>query len=351
MLAMPFTLVGSFGADVWRECGGRSGRACRASRIRDRSPHPARARPASRRGDVRGTIWPPSGSDCFGCSCRRRLWPCSSSAGSGARGSAGRSRPPCRRSIPCFAIRSPAPPRPMPSIQPDPEPIVADQDQLGAHHDSAGKDPRRHRVSPGRSRGLVSDLDDAPLFGSAITRPNRRAPDELFRTLRPAAEFRGRWSASAACSIASSGCRPPANDYNIEGRLAGLARAERRAAVADRRTTSRLPPPCMPEGLSIDERVDVVGYFFKRWAYAAETPSAPHRWCWRSSRSGSRRPTPAGLRRDRHRRPRRWRRSSCSRSSACGWPAAGRRPPPRRRATWKTLADVELFSRAMPSAN
>lgn len=63
--------------------------------------------------------------------------------------------------------------------------------------------------------------------------------------------------------------KAPANDFGVDGYWQGWLEPAG-GPPSPIVVYFRKLPPGMPEGLSIDERVEVVGYFFKRWAYAAK---------------------------------------------------------------------------------
>jgi hypothetical protein len=63
--------------------------------------------------------------------------------------------------------------------------------------------------------------------------------------------------------------KAPDNEYDIEGYWQGWLEPAGGPPSPIVVYFLRLPA-AMPTGLSIDERVEVVGYFFKRWAYAAK---------------------------------------------------------------------------------
>lgn len=154
-------------------------------------------------------------------------------------------------------------------IQPDPEPIVADSDLLGASTNALEK-VRDDTVFREDDREAwfqiwmtLRSTEQAALVKSA-------APPTSFSELygQPRS-FRGRLVRIRGTLHRLERVKAPANDYNIEGYWQGWLEPAGGPPSPIVVYFLNLPPG-MPEGLSIDERVDVVGYFFKRWAYAAK---------------------------------------------------------------------------------
>ena len=89
---------------------------------------------------------------------------------------------------------------------------------------------------------------------------------ELFGQPR---SFRGRPVALAGTLRRLERVTAPNNDYGIDGYWQGWLEPEGGPASPIVVYFLEIPDG-MPSGLTIAERVDVVGYFFKRWAYAAK---------------------------------------------------------------------------------
>lgn len=154
-------------------------------------------------------------------------------------------------------------------IQPDPEPIVADPDLLGASPIALEK-VRDDTVFREDDREAwfqiwmtLRSSDPASLMKSAA---QPTSFSELYGQPR---SFRGRLVRIRGTLHRLERVTAPANDYNIEGYWQGWL--EPAGGPPSPIVVYFLQLPAgMPEGLSIDERVDLVGYFFKRWAYAAK---------------------------------------------------------------------------------
>lgn len=105
--------------------------------------------------------------------------------------------------------------------------------------------------------------DQGPPSPSAVRRVSF---SELYGQPR---SFRGRAVGIAGTLHRLERVEAPANDLGITGYWQGWLEPEEGPASPVVVYFLDIPAG-MPEGLSIDERVDVAGYFFKRWAYAAK---------------------------------------------------------------------------------
>ena len=177
-----------------------------------------------------------------------------------------------------------------------PEPPQIDTRLPGPLTDAAVPDavliePEPQRVAEEDGRPLaaspesLSQVRDDTVFRSG----DRDAWFEIWQTLRdrgpppPSAvrrvsfselygqprSFRGRAVGIAGTLHRLERVEAPVNDAGIDGYWQGWLEPEGGPASPVVVYFLDLPDG-MPEGLSIDERVDVNGYFFKRWAYAAK---------------------------------------------------------------------------------
>lgn len=153
-------------------------------------------------------------------------------------------------------------------IQPEPEPFIA-TGLLGASASSLEK-VRDDTVFRDDDReawfqiwASLRSMDQQQLMKSA-TPPTGFA--ELYGQPRT---FRGRLVRVRGTLHRLQRMQAPANEYDIDGYWQGWLEPAG-GPPSPIVVYFRKLPPGMPEGLSIDERVEVVGYFFKRWAYAAK---------------------------------------------------------------------------------
>ncbi len=98
-----------------------------------------------------------------------------------------------------------------------------------------------------------------------VASPTRVGFRELFGQPR---SFRGRLVAMRGTFHRLEEVRAPANDYGIEGYWQGWLEPEGGPASPVVVQSLRVPA-AMKTGMAIDEPVEVVGYFFKNYAYAA----------------------------------------------------------------------------------
>lgn len=155
-------------------------------------------------------------------------------------------------------------------IEPEPEPLdaaVHDDHLLGASKESLD------RVRD----DTVFRADDRDAWFELWQRLRDRGPPEAAAARRVSftelygqpRSFRGRPVAMAGTLRRLERVEAPENDLGIEGYWQGWLEPE--AGPASPVVVYFLDiPDGMPEGLSIAEPVDVTGYFFKRWAYAAK---------------------------------------------------------------------------------
>jgi len=154
-------------------------------------------------------------------------------------------------------------------IQGDPEPLIADPEDLGASI---------HALERVRDDTVFREEDREAWFQIWMTlRSSEQGSlaqaavpptsfSELFGQPR---SFRGRLVRVRGTLHRLQRVEAPPNEYNITGYWQGWL--EPAGGPASPIVVYFLHLPAgMPEGLSIDERVEVIGYFFKRWAYAAK---------------------------------------------------------------------------------
>lgn len=154
-------------------------------------------------------------------------------------------------------------------IQPDPEPIATDPELLGASPSALAK-VRDDTVFREDDREAwfqiwmtLRSTEQAALVKSAVP------PTSFSELYGQPRSFRGRLVRIRGTLHRLERVKAPENDSNIEGYWQGWL--EPAGGPPSPIVVYFLElPPGMPEGLSIDERVDVIGYFFKRWAYAAK---------------------------------------------------------------------------------
>jgi len=153
-------------------------------------------------------------------------------------------------------------------IEADPEPFVADADELGASATSLA-DVRDDTVfRPGDEEAwfqiwMTLRSSDA----GALERSKARSVSfiELFGQPR---SFRGRLVRFTGTVHRLQKVEAPANDYNITGYWQAWVEPADGPASPIVVYFLRLPEG-MPHGMRVREPVEVVGYFFKRWAYEA----------------------------------------------------------------------------------
>jgi hypothetical protein len=154
-------------------------------------------------------------------------------------------------------------------IEAEPEPLVADPEDVGASL-SALEKVRDDTVFREGDReawfqiwlGLRSDAQKT--LARAPAQPTSFS--ELFGQPR---SFRGRLVRIRGTLHRLQHVQAPPNDYNFDGYWQGWL--EPAGGPSSPIVVYFLQvPPDMPTGMSIDERVEVAGYFFKRWAYAAQ---------------------------------------------------------------------------------
>lgn len=153
-------------------------------------------------------------------------------------------------------------------IEAEPEPIEADADELGASVTSLA-DVRDDTVfRPGDEEAwfqIWMTLRSTDM--QALERSKARAVSfiELFGQPR---SFRGRLVRFKGTVHRLQKVEAPANDYNITGYWQAWVEPADGPASPVVVYFLRLPEG-MPHGMRVREPVEVVGYFFKRWAYEA----------------------------------------------------------------------------------
>jgi hypothetical protein len=153
-------------------------------------------------------------------------------------------------------------------IEAEPEPFIADADELGASSSS---------LAEVRDDTVFRDGDENAWFqiwmtlrstdARALERSDARAVSfiELFGQPK---SFRGRLVRFTGTVHRLQKVQAPANDYNItEYWQAWVEPADGPASPIV--VYFLQVPEGMPHGMRVREPVDVVGYFFKRWAYEA----------------------------------------------------------------------------------
>jgi hypothetical protein len=153
-------------------------------------------------------------------------------------------------------------------IEAEPEPFIADADELGASSSS---------LADVRDDTVFRDDDENAWFqiwmtlrstdARALERADARAVSfiELFGQPK---SFRGRLVRFTGTVHRLQKVQAPANDYNITEYWQGWVEPADGPASPIVVYFLRLPKD-MPHGMRMREPVDVVGYFFKRWAYEA----------------------------------------------------------------------------------
>jgi hypothetical protein len=153
-------------------------------------------------------------------------------------------------------------------IEADPEPFVGNADELAASPDAL------ERV---RDDTVFRPADEQAWFQVWMTlrsgdmrayrKSDARRVDftELFGQPR---SFRGRLVAFRGTIRRLQRVEAPANAYDIEGYWQAWLEPEGGPASPIVVYFLRIPPG-FPQGMKIHEPVEVIGYFFKRWAYAA----------------------------------------------------------------------------------
>ena len=166
------------------------------------------------------------------------------------------------------AIRGPRPEGETVLIEPEPEPFVPEAGALGAPASSLAKV---------RDDTFFRDADmdawEQTFVTLRETGPEglRRAPasrvsfGELFGQPR---SFRGRLVRLRGTFHRLERLEAPRNQYDIREYWQGWLELDDGPSTPIVVQCLRLPPG-MPEGMSISERVEITGYFFKRYAYAA----------------------------------------------------------------------------------
>lgn len=153
-------------------------------------------------------------------------------------------------------------------IEAEPEPIVADAEELGASASSLA-DVRDDTVfRPGDEEAwfqIWMTLRSTDI--QALERSKARAVSfiELFGQPR---SFRGRLVRFKGTVHRLQQVEAPPNDYNITGYWQAWVEPTDGPASPIVVYFLRLPDG-MPHGMRVREPVEVVGYFFKRWAYEA----------------------------------------------------------------------------------
>ena len=153
-------------------------------------------------------------------------------------------------------------------IEAEPEPFVADADELGASASSLA-DVRDDTVfRPGDEEAWFQIWMTLRSSDTrALERSNARAVSfiELFGQPR---SFRGRLVRFKGTVHRLQKVAAPANDYDITGYWQAWVEPDDGPASPIVVYFLHLPEG-MPHGMRIREPVEVVGYFFKRWAYEA----------------------------------------------------------------------------------
>lgn len=161
-------------------------------------------------------------------------------------------------------------------IPQDPEPFVADDTAELAATPAALDRVRDDTVFREADRDAWFQIwkrlrDTGPPPAEAARRVSF---SELFGQPR---SFRGRPVALTGTLRRLERVTAPHNDYGIDGYWQGWLEPEGGPASPIVVYFLEIPDG-MPTGLAIAERVDVVGYFFKRWAYAAKDTVRLCRW-------------------------------------------------------------------------
>ncbi len=153
-------------------------------------------------------------------------------------------------------------------IEAEPEPFTADADELGASASSLA-DVRDDTVfRPGDEAAwfqIWMTLRSTDL--SALERSEAR-PVSFIELFGQPKSFRGRLVRFKGTVHRLQKVEAPANDYDISGYWQAWVEPADGPASPIVVYFLRLPAG-MPHGMRVREPVDVVGYFFKRWAYEA----------------------------------------------------------------------------------
>ena len=153
-------------------------------------------------------------------------------------------------------------------IEADPEPFVAEADEVAAALSSLEKVRDDTVFRPGDDEAwfqIWMTLRSGSMGALRNADARRVSFAELFGQPR---SFRGRLVRFSGTLHRLQKVQAAANDYDISSYWQGWVEPDDGPASPIVVYFLRLPPG-MPEGMKLTEPVEIIGYFFKRWAYQA----------------------------------------------------------------------------------
>jgi hypothetical protein len=153
-------------------------------------------------------------------------------------------------------------------IEADPEPFVAEADDVGASSSSLEKVRDDTVFRPGDDEAwfqIWMTLRSGDMDALRRADARRVSFPELYGQPR---SFRGRLVRFSGTLHRLQKVQAAANDYDISSYWQGWVEPDDGPASPIVVYFLRLPPG-MPEGMKLAEPVEIIGYFFKRWAYQA----------------------------------------------------------------------------------
>lgn len=153
-------------------------------------------------------------------------------------------------------------------IEAEPEPFVAEADEVGASPSSLEKVRDDTVFRPGDDEAwfqIWMTLRSADMAALRRANPRQVSFAELFGQPR---SFRGRLVRFSGTVHRLQKVQAPPNDYDINRYWQAWVEPDDGPASPIVVYFLELPAG-MPEGMKLREPVDVIGYFFKRWAYQA----------------------------------------------------------------------------------
>jgi hypothetical protein len=154
-------------------------------------------------------------------------------------------------------------------IEREPEPLEAEEEDLGAsaHNLETVRDDTVFR--PGDEEAwfqIWMRLQSSDIQSLLQSKPRQVSFAELFGQPR---SFRGRLVRFKGAIRGMQRVEAPANNYNVKGYWQAWVEPDDGPASPIVVYFLRVPEG-MPQGMKLREPVEVVGYFFKRWAYQAK---------------------------------------------------------------------------------